>query len=173
MIDTSKYFRLKLAALLASGLVLNCSCGYTVRSGIAHDIRRINVAIFENRTFEHGIEVELSAAIAREFIVDGTLSVGEIHTADVRMSGTVLEYILEPYTYGVSEADIEQYRLAVRASVILRSVHADRVLWEEKQIEGETTYYVSGALAKTESEAARDVLHDLARRIVARTVRSW
>lgn len=159
--------------LLSACASLLCSCGYTMRSGVLQDIRRINIASFENETFEHGIEGDLSRQLAREFIVDGALSVASAEAADVRMSGVVTEYILEPYAYGEGEADVEQYLLRIRASVVLETMPDGELRWEEEAIEGETIYHLEGRFAKTENEARAEALRDLARRIVRRTVGAW
>lgn len=158
---------------LAACACMLWSCGYTLRSGVLRDIRRINIASFENETYEHGIEVDLARQLAREFIVDGALSVATLETADVRMSGAVTEYILEPYAYGEGEADVEQYLLRIRASVTLESVPDGDLRWEEDAIEGETVYHVEGRFSRTEHEARAEALRDLARGIVRRTVGAW
>ena len=149
------------------------SCGYTVRSGILQDIRTVNVALFENETYEHAVEVDLARLLAREFIVDGGLSVSGLQAADARISGTIKEYILEPHVYGDEEADVEQYLLKIRAQVSLESLPAGEIIWVEDVIEGETAYHVEGPFAMTEAEARNEALRDLARRIVRRTVGAW
>ena len=160
-------------SVILISLVLVPGCGYTLRSVIRGDIRTINVATFENKTFEHGLETNLSSVLTREFILDGTLSVVDMSNADVQLSGEIVEYVLEPYTYGEEESDVQQYRIWVRADVVLRREGTGETIWEEKQMEGDTTYYVSGALAQTEDEALELALYELAKRIVSRTVKGW
>lgn len=159
------------AALLCMLFVMY-SCGYTMRSGIAPDMRSVNVAAFGNETYEHGIGDELAGFLSREFIVDGTLAVAGADTADVRISGSVREYILEPYAYGEREADVEQYRLRIGAAVELASLPRGAPLWKEN-IEGEAVYHAAGRLARTEEQAREDALKDLSRRIVRRTAGAW
>jgi hypothetical protein len=160
------FFVFGISAVLISG------CGYTIHSGVRSNIKTINVATFENRTFEHGLEAKLSKVLTEEFILDGTLSVVDVSEADVQLSGEIVEYVLEPYTYGEDEADVEQYRVRIRASVSLRQVGGKEAMWEEL-MEGDATYYLSGALARTEDEASRLALYELAKEIVSRTVRAW
>ena len=45
--------------------------------------------------------------------------------------------------------------------------------WTESNFVGETTYFTSGSLAKSENVAIQDALTDLARRIVERTIEDW
>ena len=160
-------------SVILISLVLVPGCGYTVRSGIREDIRTINVATFENRTFEHGLEASLSKVLTREFILDGTLSIVDISNADVRLGGEIVEYVLEPYTYGEDESDVQQYRIRVCADVALRREDTGETIWEEKRMDGDATYHVSGALAQTEDQALELALYELAKRIVSRTVKGW
>lgn len=164
---------LRRTSVILISLVLVPGCGYTLHSGIRKDIRAINVATFENKTFEHGLEANLSSVLTREFILDGTLSIVDISSADVQLGGEIVEYVLEPYTYGEEESDVQQYRIWVRADVVLRCGDTGETIWEEKRMEGDATYYVSGALAQTEDEALKLALYELAKRIVSRTVKGW
>ena len=160
--------------ILAIPAVLISGCGYTIRSGIGSSgITTINIATFENKTFEHGLEVALSEVLIREFIVDGTLSVADSSRADVRLSGEILEYVLEPYTYGAYETDVEQYRIQVRTSVSLKDAITGEIVWEEKLMEGDATYYLTGSLAQTEEEALELALYELAKKVVSRTIKAW
>jgi hypothetical protein len=154
-------------------LVLIQSCGYTISSGIRKGIKTIYIATFENKTFEHAIEVRLSKILSREFILDGSLSIVDSSKADIILNGEIVEYIMEPYTYGASEKDVEQYRILIRANVSLKDVSKDEVLWEENLIEGDATYYTGGAMAGTEEKATERALYELSKRIIDRTIRGW
>ena len=155
-----------ISALLISG------CGYAIHSGVSTRITTINIATFENRTFEHGLEVELSEVLRKEFIVDGTLSVADASSADVLLSGEIVEYVREPYTYGADETEVEQYRVRIKANVFLRKVGKEKPMWE-KSVEEDATYYLTGSLAKTEEEAKGLALSELSKEIVSITVRPW
>ena len=160
------FFILVVSAVLISG------CGYAIHSGVRSDIKTINIATFENRTFEHGLEVELSEVLRKEFIVDGTLSVADASSADVLLSGEIIEYVREPYTYGADETEVEQYRLRIKANVSLREVGKEKPMWE-KSVEEDATYYLTGSLAKTEEEAKGLALSELSKEIVSITARPW
>ena len=154
-------------------LILIQSCGYTISSGIGKGIKSIYIATFENKTFEHAIEVRLSKILAREFILDGSLSIVDSSKADIILNGEIVEYILEPYTYGASEKDVEQYRIIIRANVSLKEASKNEVIWEENLIEGDAAYYTGGAMAGTEEKTVERALYELSKRIIDRTVRCW
>jgi hypothetical protein len=47
------------------------------------------------------------------------------------------------------------------------------IFWSEPSFSGESTYFLTGPQAKSESEALNDVLTDIARRAVERTIENW
>ena len=166
MMSTQKILTVLISAVLISG------CGYTMRACVRSDIKTISIETFENKTFEHEVETALSEILLKEFILDGTLSIVNASDADVQLSGEIVKYVLEPYTYGTDESDVEQYRIYVHANVSFRKTGEEEAIWKEL-IEGDATYYLSGALAKTEEEASELALSELAKKIVSRVVRAW
>lgn len=54
------------AALLHSGCASDPSKGYAFGSGHRTDIRTVSVPIFDNTTFNHGLEFQLTEAIIKE-----------------------------------------------------------------------------------------------------------
>ena len=54
------------AAILSLGCSISASEGYVFDTGFRRDIRSIATPMFENRTFEHGVEARLAEALAKE-----------------------------------------------------------------------------------------------------------
>ena len=50
---------------------------------------------------------------------------------------------------------------------------ANELEWKEDAFVGDTTYFTTGATAKSEKTAIGDALKDLAKRIVERAVENW
>lgn len=163
--------KLMVFCMPAAALFLS-ACGYTMRSAILHDVRRLHIASFENRTYEHGLDADLERHVAREFITDGNFTVTGAEHADALIRGEVYGYVLEPYAYGEDEADVEQYRLVIMASVELKHI-GSKAVWREAAMAGEALYRVEGRFSMTEGEAREEALRDLARRIVLRTAGAW
>jgi outer membrane lipopolysaccharide assembly protein LptE/RlpB len=165
--------------LLVTGLT---GCGYTVRSGLRPDIRTITIPIFVNkieiqttspdyRTYYPGLEIKITNAIIERFIYDGNLRIAREEEADLVLAGELIDYARQPLRY--SEADeVEEYRLTLNVKITLKNKEAD-ILWQEENFFADTTYHISGPLTKTEAQAINDIVKDLARRIVNRTVEEW
>jgi len=80
------------------------------------------------------------------------------------------------YTKGIlrytDEDEAEEYRVQIFMHLTLKDIAQDTVLWSQR-IVGESTYFVRGALASSESAAVDAAMVDLARRVVERTVENW
>jgi len=65
---TGALMLLTLAAGFAplGGCAISASEGYVFDTGYRKDIRSVSTPVFENRTFEHGVEARLAEALAKE-----------------------------------------------------------------------------------------------------------
>ena len=161
--------------LLASG------CGYTLKNVNQTPYKTIYIPTFQNKISiqadspEHklyyaGLEIELDSVLKRRFRYDGNiLPVSRPQDADVILEGTILDYSRDALRYS-SDEDIEEYRINIKTNI--RLLKGDKQLWQE-DITGDSTYFLTGPNAKTESEAIEATLEDLARRIVDRVVVGW
>ena len=69
--------------------------------------------------------------------------------------------------------NVQEYRIRVVVSLALTDAATGKVLWKEPSFAGETTYFLTGTQASTQSAATDAALTDLATRVVERTVESW
>lgn len=162
-------------------LLLIYGCGYTFQGLRDLEYRKIYVPAFKNKIeiqrdspeyklYYPGLEIELTNILRSRFIYDGTLKLlSSEEGADLILIGEVLEYEKEPLRYAPNE-DIEEFRVRIRARV--RLVSKDKEVWRREFV-GEDTYLVSGPNAKTEAQAVKEALKDLAREIVDKVVLGW
>ncbi len=153
-------------------LCLLAGCGYSLQATAPHHIRTLYVETFRNETFEPGLESELTNEIINRFLFDGTLQVTSRGKADAVLTGTVTTYLREPLAFTSAE-EVEEYRLTLFVDMKLSDTRTQKVLWEERRFVGDTTYFTTGRLAKSEEKARTEALVELARRIVDRTVEEW
>lgn len=175
------------AAVLALCVAL-AGCGYTTKSLLPEDIKRIHVAPVKNAidltrepsgqgdrfpVYRPGIEVELTNAITNRFIFDGNLRISAPDEADAIVETKLLEYRRDALRYTDSD-DIEEYRVNVVLQVAVVRNNASRdVLWREDRLVGDTTFFVQGRRAASEDEASARAVEDVARRIVDKTLELW
>lgn len=147
-------------------------CGYTTRTLLPPSMKTVNVAIFENQTYEYQIENTLANEIANEFIIDGRLELKNAEQADMQLTGNIVEYHREPLVYDEDD-EVTQYRIQVFADVSLKDLADGSVIWEGSRIKGEDIYFVTGDLANTEEEARLKAFRNLAKNIVEAVIEGW
>jgi outer membrane lipopolysaccharide assembly protein LptE/RlpB len=171
-----KKLLLLLMTLLAAG------CGYSTRSVLPDNYRTVFVQPFENkidfvnaddrRLYVAGLENRVREAVVDRYLFDGNLRVAGEDTADLVLKGQLLTFQREELRLQENEA-VKEYRIRVTVALTLWDPAENAVVWQEPSFAGEATYYTSGALVKSESEAIDDAIKDLATRAVARTVENW
>lgn len=161
-----------MASLSLILLFLLTGCGYTPRPLLGTGLRTIAIENLGNKTYEPGLEVLLTQDVRREFIFDGTLKVLRKTQADLLLSGAVVSYTLEPLSY-TQDDKAESYWLKIRAKLTLKNLRTDKLIWQDKIIEGDARYLLVGSLAGTEGQARSKALKDLAREIVRQTIDIW
>lgn len=157
-------------------------CGYTTRSLLPSNFKTIYIPTFINkikfdtaspeyRTYHPGLEIKITKAVIDRFVYDGNLRIAKEEDADLILEGELVDYFKQPLRYGESD-EIEEYRISIVVDLVLKDKNG-KVIWEEKDFMGDTTYSLVGPLAKSEEQALDDAIADLARRIVNRTIKNW
>jgi len=173
--------------LLVTGywLLLN-GCGYSARTLIPENYDTIHVETFKNeiditeevskrnpfKIYRPSLEVDLTNAITERFLYDSRLKVKSASGADLVLTGSLRAFMRQPLKYADSE-DVEEYRLSIMVDFKVVEGSSGKTITEQKNLIGDTTYFTTGSLAKTEETAIDAAVADLARRIVERTVEFW
>lgn len=172
--------------LFLSFLFLINGCGYSTKSLLPADQRNIYVEPFLNqinitaetsqksayRIYRPLLEADITKVVIDRFIYDGNLKITSFEKADLVLSGQLVDYNRQPLRY-LSGDNVEEYRLNVVVNMQLKDAKNDVLIWEENNFIGDTTYFTSGSLAKSEDTAITEAVKDLARRIVERTIEGW
>jgi hypothetical protein len=160
-------------------------CGYTTRTLLPDGVKTIHVDIFKNNiditkevsakdkyeVYRPNLEVDLRDAIVNRVFLDGNLKVADKGSADAVLEGQILQYRKDPLRY--QNEVVQEYRISIVCDIKLTRQKDSRVLFEEGDITGDTTYFTTGPLLKTESSALNDAMSDLARRIINKIVETW
>lgn len=182
--STTSNYMIKKWLLVTSYFLLATfsGCGYTFHSNLPTHIEKVYVENFDNKidfskgssnysSYFPGLETDISEAVENRFLMEGSLGVADSKkNADIFLSGSLLNYIKQPIRY--TGEKVEEYRLSIVVKCKLKDLKNGRVMWKEKII-GDNTYFITGSLAETETEAIDGAVEDLARRIVEKTVVVW
>lgn len=160
-------------------------CGYRVGSILPLDINSIAIPTFKNKTMQHGIETSITNSIIERFQIDGTLRVMEKSDADVILVGELVQYKREPLRYsGKDFKNVIEYRLRIICKISMIDLATNEPIFENRIIEGETTYSTGGDLYERERSAIGTMLtsekaqlptleEDLAYNVVESVVEGW
>ena len=170
-------------SLLCMLLVLTIAgCGYTTGSLLPSNYHRIAILPFQNKVtyineniqglYVPQLEGNVRTAIIDRFLFDGNLRIADPDKADLVLSGDLIGFEQNELRQDINQ-NVQEYRARVVVSLTLTDAATGKVLWKEPSFAGETTYFLAGPQAKTQSAAIDAALTDLATRVVERTVENW
>lgn len=165
---------------------LSMGCGYTTRSMISDKFTTIYVVPFVNkvditgetfaqnkyRVYRPMLETDITGKVIDKYLFDGNLRPIREESADLTLTGELVEFRRDPLRYDDNE-NVTEYRINLVVNLTLWNNIDDKMVWQESNFTGDTTYFTTGSQAKSETQAVNDALDDLARKIVARTVEQW
>ncbi|MBF0330430.1 MAG: LptE family protein [Candidatus Omnitrophica bacterium] len=170
----------KIFLLLMAGLL--AGCGYSTQSLLPENYKVIHVEPFENKIdfvsqdqrklYLPGLENRVREAVVDRYLLDGNLHITDKDTADLILKGQLLSFDREELRVNTNDT-VKEYRIRITAALKLIDPAEDKPVWEEPSFAGEATYYTTGPLAKSESQAIQEALTDFAQRTVARTIENW
>jgi len=166
-------------------LCLVSGCGYTTKTILPDNIKTIHVETFKNNiditkevdakdkyeVYRPNLEVDLRDVIVNRIFLDGNLKMAGKDSADAVLEGEIVQYRKDPLRY--QNEVVQEYRISIMCDVKLVNQKDLKILFEENNITGDTTYFTTGTLQKTETSALNDAMSDLARRIVNKIVENW
>jgi hypothetical protein len=110
------------------------SCGYrfTPSGGIVPEgAKNIAILTFVNNTNEPYVDVEVTKAVADEFVADGRLKVVSPEAADLVLKGAVTAFNMIPQSYTV-DSYVQQYMVSIVVAVSLEDAKDHKMLFQER-----------------------------------------
>jgi len=164
-------------------LFIAAGCGYTTR-GFSYKEDRIYIAPVINKiditnekrgysrytVYPVLIEKKLTNRLINQFSTDGHLRVAKYEQGGLALKCQVNRYLKEALNYTSSD-DVREQRL--RLFVNMKLYDSEGVLIREKNIVGETSFFLAGAHSQTQSSAQNDLIDDTVRRIVEAVIEEW
>jgi Lipopolysaccharide-assembly len=164
-----------IAALLLTLIALLSACGYRftpVGGIIPEGARTIAILAFINDTNEPYVDVEVTKAVADEFLADGRLKVTGPEAADLVLKGSVIKFDLTPSGYSADNY-VQSYTVSIGVNVSLEDAKTHKLIWQEKGLGSVFVSSYSVALGDiTTTKIAKEAALTSASRDVASTIRS-
>lgn len=165
-------------AVLVSFSTLS-GCGYSTKMVLPDYMQKVYVPNFENAieindryTYVSGLEADITNAVIDRVLYDGSMTLVKEDEADVILKGRIKRYEQEGVRFNDTE-DIQEYRLFVVVEFQLVRTDTGEVIIEEQNFTGDAEYFIEGANAVSERQAADSAIEDLAKNIVDRIVEDW
>ena len=166
--------------------LLLAGCGYTTSRLLPAAYRTIYVEPLKNQipiTEEVNeqlgyqanlpqLQEDVTRGVIDRFLFDGNLRVTtKREEADLVLDGEIIDFLRQPVRR-LEDGSAEEYRLNLTAHLTLRDRKGTQV-FEEPGLIGDTTYFVTGTSAITETVAVDNLITDFSRRVVERVVENW
>jgi hypothetical protein len=167
---------------LGAGVFLS-GCGYTTTGFsykedsifIAPVVNKIDITSEKRRygtytSFPVLLEKTLTNVLVDKFNTDGHLKVTNSSEGALKLICTVKDYRKEALRY-TDDEDVKEQRL--RLAVDIKLVDSAGEVLKEREVVGETTFFITGARSKSEVSAQQDLIDDTARRILEAVIEEW
>ena len=167
--------RLLASSAAALGLLLASGCAsYQLGSMLPADIKTVHMPTCKNQTTEPFIEQDVTRAILSQIQMDGSLRLASADSADTILEVTLTRFWLDPVSYeSGASSTVNQYRMNVSASFVLRRRADNSVVDESPGIYGSYEFEFAGDMTSSKNIALRPTAEDLGRRILNHIVQYW
>lgn len=150
--------------ILTLVLFISC-CGYSTRSLLPDYIRKVHIKLFENRTLKVRLDEIATDAVLEAFRSGSNLQIVDEKSADIVISGKVVDFSKDPYTY-TSDQTVLEYRITVKFSVRCLDMARNEIFWEGS-VSDWATYETD------EDRAIEEATKKTAERLVNAILTSW
>ena len=173
---TPRRFR-PFAVLALAAALLGMAAGcveYHLGSMLPSDIRTVYMPTCVNETSEPLLELDTTRSILAQIQMDGSLRLAAEDAADTILDVKITGFELDPVGYVSGHSStVDQYRMRITASFVLRRRADDSVVAESPSVTGWYDFDFTGDLTSSKAVALRPAADDLGRRIVAAITQYW
>jgi hypothetical protein len=168
-------------ALLATSIFPACSSnksapgstGYSFGSGHRTDIRTVAVPIFDNRTFNHGLEIELTEAVIKEIHRVTPWRVAARNNAETVLSGTITNVEIRKLSSQRDSGLLQEGAVDLAVNFEWKSTSDGKVMISRRNFRAAKPF-VPAVGAKERLEVGQaSVIDQMAKDIVAELRGSW
>jgi hypothetical protein len=161
------------ALAAAPGCASDPSQGYSMKPPYRDDVKTISVPIFDNATYSHGIEVELTDAIVKEIHRSTPWRVTSADHADTSLRGTITNTDLRKLTTNSDSGLVESLALDITVSFEWKRIESGEVLVARRNFKAAEMFVPAQGAQERLEYAESASIDQLARDIVATLRSSW
>jgi hypothetical protein len=147
--------------------------GYSFRPAYDQSVRTIEVPIFENPTFYHGVEVQLTDAIIKELQRQTPYAVVASGSAQSTLSGTVTDVRLRPMTTNRRTGLVEDIAVSMTIDFTWRDNRSGQPLVQRSSFTASEDFVPSRPTNERLELGEHAVVQELARAVVNEMRSKW
>ncbi len=157
-----------------SGCAVSASEGYVFGTGFRSDIRSISTPLFENRTFERGVEARLGEAIAKELNRVSPYAVTSSSTdADSTLTGVVKVVHRRQLSVNRDSGLGQEMAMEIVIDFTWRDNRTGKTILSRRNFRGSGTYIPAPGAAERTRIGEEGAIQSVAQGIVAELRADW
>lgn len=164
------------AACVAATLAVGCSSdptqGYSFRSTRAADIRTISIPVFDNQSFNHGVETQLTEAITKE-VQRMTNWVVVTRNAQTTLTGSITSSRLRPLSTSSSTGLVLEQAVELNVDFEWRDARTGEVLVSRRGLKAMESFVPARGTDERIDLGTHAAIQELARTIVNELRTNW
>jgi hypothetical protein len=165
-----------LVVLALGAVAVSCTSdptrGYSFKPAYNTQVRTVSVGMFENPTFYHGIEADLTDAIVKE-IQQRTPWVVVSEGADTRLTGTIADVTMRPLTTSRRTGLVEDVALTMTVSFDWQDARSGKPIVRRRNFAATESFVPARPSGERLELGEHAVVQELARAIVSELRSSW
>lgn len=156
-----------------SGCASSPSQGYTFGGAYREDVKTIAVPVFENATFQHGLEVQLTDAVVKEIHRSTPWRVTSMDSAETSLRGTITATDLRKLTTNSDSGLVESLAFQITVSFEWKMIDSGEVLVAKRNFRGAELFVPAHGAQERLEYGEASAIDQLAHDIVGELRSSW
>lgn len=148
-------------------------CEYTTEALYPENIRTVSVPIFNNRTFYHGVEFDLTEAVVKEIEVRTPYKVTQVGMADSELRGTITKIEQDRMSRRRPGGLPQEMELSLSVNFEWNDLRENKVLRSRNGFMSSGIYVPTAALGETLEIAQHSAVERMAHEIVSVMQSDW
>lgn len=163
------------AAFIAASGIPACASdprqGYAFEADYPKDVQTVRVPVFDNHTFAHGIEAQLTEAIAKELLQSTPYKVTTSADADTVLTGVITDVEMRPLSRDSTTGYVQELAVRITVDFDWRDTRSGKLLVSRRAFSGVDTFVPTARSRETIEFGQTATVQRLADDVV-RTLRS-
>lgn len=162
-----------LALTLLSGCSNDPTKGYSFSSTFRSDVETVNVPMFGNTTYIHGLESELTSAVITEIHRQSQIRVVSAGSAQTTLSGTIVRSDMRKLSTGRDTGLVEEMALTLTVEFQWKDNRTNKVLVTRKDFSASESFVPARGAGESLELGQQAAISRLARDIVNEMRSNW